>query len=163
MGILNINLTDNYSNNSQKVRIMTEFWTWKNIFCPNCWDIILQYENNRPVADFYCKNCKEDYELKSGKSIWNKITAWAYSTMVNRINSNKNPNFLFLNYNSNYDIKNFFVIPMITTNTKKEIPTPTQNSFSIKIYIATIGKIVIKMEKIYFLKKVEFECSFSIV
>ena len=83
--------------------------------------------------------------------------------MVNRINSNKNPNFLFLNYNSNYDIKNFFVIPMITTNTKKEIPTPTQNSFSIKIYIATIGKIVIKMEKIYFLKKVEFECSFSIV
>ncbi len=111
MFLLHTKFTDNYSSNSQKIRIMTEFWTWVNIFCPNCWENIIQYENNRPVADFYCKKCNEDYELKSGKNLSNKITAWAYSTMINRINSNENPNFLFLNYNSNYEVKNFFVIP----------------------------------------------------
>ena len=24
-----------------------------------------KYPNNQPVADFYCSNCKEEYELKS--------------------------------------------------------------------------------------------------
>lgn len=111
MNILDINLIKQYKNKSQQARIITEKRTSENIFCPNCWDSILQYENNRPVADFYCETCKEEYELKSGKSLWNKITAWAYLTMINRINSNKNPNFFFLNYSSDYKVKNFFVIP----------------------------------------------------
>lgn len=111
MLILNLNLVKNYKNNSQKVRVMTEFWTWENIFCPNCWDKIFHYDNNKPVADFYCNSCKEDYELKSWKSLWNKITDWAYSTMIKRLKSSNNPNFFFLNYTLDYKIKNFVVIP----------------------------------------------------
>jgi len=100
-----------YKSNSQKARVMTEFWTWENIFCPNCGEKLFRYDNNKPVADFYCETCKEDYELKSWKSLWNKITDWAYLTMITRLKSSNNPNFFFLNYTLDYKIKNFIVIP----------------------------------------------------
>lgn len=111
MYFLDLNLVTEYKSNSQKARVMTEFWTWENIFCPNCWDRIYHYDNNKPVADFYCESCKEDYELKSWKTLWNKIADWAYSTMIDRLKSDNNPNFFFLNYKLNYQINNFLVIP----------------------------------------------------
>lgn len=105
-------LVDSYKSNSQKIRIMSESWTGENIFCPNCGNQILHYDNNKPVADFYCNDCKEDYELKSWKTLWNKITDWAYSTMIDRLKSDNNPNFFFLNYKlEDYKIFNFVVIP----------------------------------------------------
>lgn len=111
MFLLDTNIISWYKNNSQKARIMTEHWTWENVFCPSCWEKIFHYENNKPVADFYCEACREDYELKSWKTLGNKITDWAYSTMIKRLNSSNNPNFFFLNYTSDYKIKNFVVIP----------------------------------------------------
>ena len=58
------------------------------------------FENNRPVADFFCPSCKEEYELKSkGASISNKINDGAYNTMIERITSINNPNFFFMHYN----------------------------------------------------------------
>lgn len=45
-----------------------------------------QFENNRPVADFYCPGCGNEYELKSKNGILgNKITDGAYDTMIARI------------------------------------------------------------------------------
>lgn len=43
----------------------------------------MEFENNRPVADFYCQKCSEEYELKSknGK-LTNTITDGAYATMI---------------------------------------------------------------------------------
>lgn len=71
---------------SQKIRVMTESWVEENIFCPNCGYPITNYENNRPVADYFCQNCSEEYELKSKKnSLGNKILDGAYSTMIERI------------------------------------------------------------------------------
>jgi len=106
-------LADSYNSNSQKIRILTEDWVEKYIFCPSCGVAVKGYENNRPVADFYCSKCNEDYELKSKKdSMGKKIVDGAYSTMIERLQSNSNPNFFFLNYDKNtYDIKNFVVIP----------------------------------------------------
>ncbi len=111
MLFLDTNIATQYKSNSQKIRIITESWVWKNVFCPNCWNPIFQYDNNKPVADFYCNNCIEDYELKSWKTIGNKITDGAYSTMIERLSSNKNPNFFFMNYTIDFKILNFFVIP----------------------------------------------------
>lgn len=111
MFFLDINIAKYYKSNSQKTRVMTEFWTWENIFCPSCWKSIYHYDNNKPVADFYCNICKEDYELKSWKTLWKKITDWAYSTMIQRLKSNDNPNFFFLNYTKHFEISNFMVIP----------------------------------------------------
>lgn len=102
-----------YNSVSQKIRVLTESWVNEEAFCPACGRNINRYENNRPVADFFCLNCKEDYELKSKKdSIDNKIVDGAYKTMIERLQSNNNPNPLLLNYNlKNLEVSNFFVIP----------------------------------------------------
>lgn len=109
----NTNLATQYSNQSQVIRILTEDWVDKQIYCPNCGKNIVNFENNRPVADFYCKNCNEEYELKSKKdSIGKKIVDGAYLKMIERLQNQNNPNFFFLNYNlKKYEIINFTVIP----------------------------------------------------
>ncbi len=111
--ILNKQLGTAYKSNSQKIRVITESWVKYEIFCPNCGNNISEYENNKPVADFFCSTCSEDYELKSKKNVFGrKIVDGAYSTMIERLKSNSNPNFFFLNYNfTNYEIENFIVIP----------------------------------------------------
>jgi type II restriction enzyme len=107
-------IADEYKNPSQKIRIITENWVANNIFCPYCGNsYVSHFENNRPVADFYCPKCSEEYELKSKHSpITSKITDGAYETMINRINSVNNPNFFFMQYEkNNLAIKNFILVP----------------------------------------------------
>lgn len=110
---LNQKIVAQYTSNSQKIRILTENWVDSEIFCPSCGENINQYENNRPVADFFCSKCREEYELKSKKkTIGNKIVDGAYKTMLERLQSNNNPNFFLLNYSvKDYSILNFLVIP----------------------------------------------------
>lgn len=58
-------IAENYNSESQKIRVITENWVSQNLFCPYCGNqYISQFENNRPVADFYCPHCIEEYELK---------------------------------------------------------------------------------------------------
>lgn len=110
----NKQLASNYKSASQKARILTEHWVDESIFCPNCGCLeIDKYPNNQPVADFFCSNCKEDYELKSKQdSIGTKILDGAYHTKMERLRSNSNPNLFVLNYHLvNLSVFNFFVIP----------------------------------------------------
>lgn len=110
---LDTNLATGYTSNSQIARLMTENWVLNNSYCPNCGDLPLnEFENNRPVADFYCKRCNEEFELKSksGK-LSNTITDGAYSTMIERINSDNNPNFFFLTYSKDLKVDNFLIVP----------------------------------------------------
>lgn len=102
-----------YTSPTQRIRVMTESWVNKSIFCPNCGNRLSSFENNMPVADFYCKKCSEEYELKSKNGdIGKKIVDGAYNTMIERLTSENNPNFFFLTYDkSTFDIKNFLVIP----------------------------------------------------
>jgi type II restriction enzyme len=106
-------IANGYNNNSQKIRVLTENWVNKYIYCPSCGNTISEYENNKPVADFYCSSCKEDYELKSKKDkMGKKIVDGSYSTMIQRLQSDSNPNFFFLNYDKiTLDVTNFSVIP----------------------------------------------------
>lgn len=109
----NTRLAEGYSSNSQIARILTEDWVKGNSYCPCCGYLPLnEFENNRPVADFYCKKCNEEFELKSksGK-LTNTITDGAYSTMIERINSDNNPNFFFLTYTKNWTVNDFLIIP----------------------------------------------------
>jgi type II restriction enzyme len=108
-----LKIAEQYKSNSQKIRVLTEDWVDREVFCPSCGENINQYENNRPVADFFCSRCSEDYELKSKKdTIGNKINDGAYRTMIERLRSSSNPNFFVLNYDiKNYSILNFLVIP----------------------------------------------------
>ncbi|MCS6956750.1 MAG: restriction endonuclease [Patescibacteria group bacterium] len=112
--IFNYQVLNNYKNQSQKARILTESWVSENVFCPSCgYFKINKYPNNQPVADFYCSFCHEDFELKSKQNnIGYKILDGAYYKKVERLNSDNNPNLFILNYNLNdFCVIDFFVIP----------------------------------------------------
>jgi len=111
--LLPIEIAEKYSSSSQRIRVASEYWVSRSIFCPNCGNSLSDFVNNTPVADFYCKNCSEEYELKSKKgTMGKKIVDGAYSTMIERLNSNNNPNFFFLTYDkSTYEVKDFLTIP----------------------------------------------------
>jgi len=107
-------LADQYNSSSQKIRVLTEGWVKDEVYCPNCGNThIKQYSNNTPVADFFCENCNEDFELKSkSNGIGKKIVDGAYRTMLDRLADVHNPNFFLLNYDlSSYQVSNLFVIP----------------------------------------------------
>lgn len=107
-------LADAYKSQSQKIRVLTEYWVESQVYCPNCGYLdIDKYRNNKPVADFFCSNCKEDYELKSKRdSIGSKIVDGAYRTMLERLTSSNNPNLFLLNYDlTSLEVMNLFVIP----------------------------------------------------
>jgi len=110
---LNTKLAAQYESQSQVIRVITENWVKNEIFCPNCGNSLNNFKNNKPVADFYCKICHEEYELKSKKDkMSKKINDGAYNKMIERLNSTNNPNFFFLNYSlQNYSVQNFIVIP----------------------------------------------------
>ena len=110
---LDINLANGYKSNSQIARLLTENWVLNNSYCPSCGSLPLnEFENNRPVADFYCKKCSEEFELKSksGK-LSNTISDGAYSTMIERVSSENNPNFFFLTYTKTWTVNDFLIIP----------------------------------------------------
>lgn len=104
----------NYKSNSQKARVLTENWVSENMYCPRCGNFNLNhFENNRPVADFFCNFCKNEYELKSNtKNISIKINDGSYETIIRRITSNKNPDFLFMKYsNVQWKVNDLIFVP----------------------------------------------------
>ena len=107
------NIATLYTSNSQRMRVMTEHWVGSSIFCPNCGNSLHNFTNNTPVADFYCQTCAEEYELKSKHgSMGSTIIDGAYSTMIERLTANNNPNFFFLTYDkTSYKVRNFLTIP----------------------------------------------------
>ena len=111
---LNDSLTGEYNSNSQIARVLTEEWVEKNMYCPRCGNLhINHFENNRPVADYYCPSCNNEYELKSKNgNLGHKVNDGAYNTMIERISSNDNPDFFFMNYSKNeLKVIDFILIP----------------------------------------------------
>ncbi len=109
----NTSLANNYKSNSQIARVLTEDWVKKHFYCPCCGNLpISEFNNNRPVADFYCNACREEFELKSKRGkLTDTVTDGAYSKMIERINSNENPNFFFLTYTKQWSVDNFLIVP----------------------------------------------------
>ena len=76
---LPVGVAKDYISSTQRIRVMTEYWVNDSIFCPSCGNNLSNFENNKPVADFYCKKCSEEYELKSKQGvIGKKIVDGAY-------------------------------------------------------------------------------------
>ena len=103
-----------YDSGSQSARVLTERWVKDWLYCPNCGNQkISQLPANRPVADFVCPACSEEYELKSQKSAFGaKVLDGAFRTMCERLASSNNPNFLFLNYDrAQFSVRSIFVVP----------------------------------------------------
>ncbi len=103
-----------YSSGSQNARAWTERWVKDWIYCPNCGNShVSQFPANRPVADFFCQTCAEEYELKSQKkSFGAKVLDGAFRTMSERLASDNNPNLLLLNYDLvRFSVTNVFIVP----------------------------------------------------
>lgn len=108
----NQGLAIGYKSESQKIRVMSEEWVADNIGCPCCgYHRLNNFENNRPVADFYCEKCGETFELKSKNgALGRKISDGAYKTAIERITSNTNPSLFVLQYDE-YSVVNLEIIP----------------------------------------------------
>lgn len=80
---------EQYKSKSQKIRVMSEDWISRNMFCPCCGNPHINHlKNNQPVADMQCDNCGEIFELKSKKGkLGKKINDGTYKTMIDRITS----------------------------------------------------------------------------
>jgi type II restriction enzyme len=103
-----------YSSGSQSARAWTEKWVHDWVYCPNCGSPkINAFPNNSPVADFFCATCKEEYELKSQKSVFrNKVLDGSFRAKCERLAASNNPNLFLLNYDlKQLSVTNFFVIP----------------------------------------------------
>lgn len=111
---LDISLALEYKSTSQSIRVLTENWVQRNVYCAKCGNERLEnYPNNTPVADFSCQRCVEDFELKSKQGkLGLKVVDGAYSKMIERIQSETNPNFLFLTYNkTSLSVNDLIIIP----------------------------------------------------
>lgn len=104
-----------YRSALQRVRILSEHWISRHLYCPNCGrDNVLRYSNNSPIADFYCAQCGENYELKSQKKsrFDSKVVDGAYSAMMARLTGPGVSNLLLLGYESvALQVTNLLVVP----------------------------------------------------
>lgn len=103
-----------YQSGSQKARVWTESWVLREMYCPSCGaKPLTDFTNNKPVADFFCSICNEEFELKSKKSSFGrKVTDGAYSTMMERLQSDSVPSLMLLRYNAeNRMVRDLSVIP----------------------------------------------------
>lgn len=174
-------LSKNYTNNSQKIRAMSEPWTVQNIFCPNCGHELSELENNKKVSDFLCKNCLENFEQKASKNKFkNKVLASEYYSLIQRLEATDKPHFFFLHYlDVIFSVNDFFVVPKyffvseiiekrkpLSNNAKRAGWTWANILFSQipsswKIYYVEDGKIISKekilqkWEKTKFLKEIK--------
>ncbi len=111
---MDMSLAKNYKSKTQIIRIISENWVGVHAFCPCCGNpSIAHFPNNKPVADFYCPICKEEFELKSKSGdISTTVADGAYNTMISRIQSADNPNFFFMSYHKkDLRVQDFLVIP----------------------------------------------------
>lgn len=84
------------------------------MFCPACGcNKLRKFENNRPVADLYCPECGEEFELKSQKrKFGRKVVDGAFSALTARLQADNNPNFAFLRYDSDrLAVSDLFIVP----------------------------------------------------
>jgi type II restriction enzyme len=103
-----------FTSQSQSARVWSESWVRREVYCPNCGQSnIEKYENNRPVADFFCAFCREEFELKSQKRQFGvKVLDGAFRSMRERLAASNNPNLMLLNYDlKQFSVTNLFVVP----------------------------------------------------
>lgn len=110
--VMNTELSGNYKNKSQKARVITETWVLNNFRCPFCDSKLSQYTANNKCADYYCKKCNEDFELKTinGKFPKGKMNGAGYQATLDKINSDKSSHWILLEHD-NFIISGLTFIP----------------------------------------------------
>jgi type II restriction enzyme len=103
-----------YISGSQTARVLTESWVRSWAYCPHCGNAKIEsFPNNSPLADFFCKTCNEEFELKSQKGKFGaKVSDGAFKTKCERLAASNNPNLLLMNYDlRSLAVVNLFIVP----------------------------------------------------
>jgi len=89
---------EKYKSNSQRIRVVTENWFNHQMYCPCCLNpSIKAFPNNHKGFDFFCPNCKNQFQLKSSKKEFKKkVLDGEYNTMKRILLCDSAPNFLSL-------------------------------------------------------------------
>lgn len=103
-----------FESQTQNARVWSEGWIARELYCLNCGAPKLRkLPNNSPVGDFSCRDCDEEYEVKSksGK-IGARVVDGAYATMMKRLAANNNPSLVLLGYDkTKKTVTNLAVVP----------------------------------------------------
>ncbi len=94
--------------------MFTESWVAAHLFCPNCGERrIAQHAANRPVADFHCAGCREEFELKAQRGRFgDKVLDGAYGAKLARLASDTSPNLALMSYDlARFAVTDFFFVP----------------------------------------------------
>jgi len=72
-----------------------------------------RFPGNRPVADFLCGACAEEFELKSQKGRFGRrVVDGAFSTMCARLAADNNPSLILMNYDlGRLAVTDLFFVP----------------------------------------------------
>jgi type II restriction enzyme len=103
-----------YRSGSQNARVDTETWVGREAYCANCGhEGLTKFPNNKPLADFYCESCNEQFEVKSQRGAFGgKVADGAYEAKIERLRSDTNPNLLLLNYShKERSVTNLIIVP----------------------------------------------------
>ena len=103
-----------YASGSQSARAWTEAWVGARAYCPHCGNPkISAFPNNKPLADFYCTSCSEEFELKSQKGKFGaKVLDGEFNAKCERLAASNNPNLLLMNYDlKSLTVVNLFIVP----------------------------------------------------
>src|SRR5574337_637267 len=106
---LNLSLGDEFKNETQKARVISEAWAEKNAFCCSCGGILARSQNNARVLDFKCVKCQGEFELKSTRgSFSSKAPDGPFNAMMARLGNVSSPDFFFLTYDpGSFRVTNF--------------------------------------------------------
>ena len=133
---MNLNLHEavirKYDSVSQRIRVLTETWLKNEMYCPSCGcEKLEKMPNNSKMADFFCENCGEIYELKSKKiPLGRQILDGAYYAALERVNSNTNSNLFVLGYDKKFMIESLTLVPkyFLTPNILKKRNPLSENA-----------------------------------
>jgi type II restriction enzyme len=104
----------NYKSLSQRARVATEAWGSDNFYCPNCTENHLNCTPpNTPTVDYFCRECKSAFQLKSqGSRLSFRIVDAAYGSMRDAIRSNRTPNLFVMHYDrKEWSVSNVILVP----------------------------------------------------
>lgn len=103
-----------YKSASQRVRVATESWGLKNLYCPSCASDQLDCTpNNTPAVDYLCCRCNLPFQMKSqSRPPLYRIVDAAYGAMKKAIETSKTPNLFIVHYDpQEWCVRNVILIP----------------------------------------------------
>lgn len=98
--LIDFELAAKYVNRAQVARVVLETWATYNLYCLNCErDSLDAMPANAPVADFFCAECRSQYQLKTKNGRFGaRIPGAAYGPLVEAARSDTMPEYVIVEY-----------------------------------------------------------------